>query len=106
MSILRIVKMEFRIDQLDDFDGLFVSNEAAIAGMPGCRGVKLLKGANNPSIRTTLSWWDSEQDLERYRQSEVFGNVWPKTKSMFAASPIAWSVEWPGTWPAFSEKDL
>ena len=106
MGILRIVKMEFQRDQLDNFDDLFAANETAISGMSGCRGVKLFKGTDTPSIRTTLSWWDSEEDLKRYRQSEVFGRVWPKTKSMFAAPPIAWSLEWPSEWPAFSEKDL
>ena len=41
----------------------------------------------------TYSYWDSENDLNNYRKSELFNEVWTFTKKLFNAKPEAWSVE-------------
>jgi len=38
-------------------------------------------------VRATVSRWDSEKSLNDYRMSELFGEVWPETKRLFAAAP-------------------
>ncbi len=56
-------------------------------------GVELLNDINAPEIFFTYSKWESEQDLDEYRRSELFQLVWGKTKMMFADKPEAWSLE-------------
>ena len=93
--LLRIVKMEFDPAQVEAFDDLFARVQTRIEAMPGCRQVRLLKGNGDEPIRTTLSWWEHESNLQAYRKSALFGEVWPKTKAMFSAPPVAWSSDWP-----------
>jgi len=41
----------------------------------------------------TYSYWKTEEDLENFRKSDLFKNVWSKTKPFFNAKPEAWSVD-------------
>ena len=93
--VFRIVKMEFKADRVNEFDTLFESVRARIEASPGCHGVHLVCGMKNPHVRTTLSWWEGPENLEAYRKSELFAQVWPKTKALFCAPPMAWSSDWP-----------
>ena len=47
----------------------------------------------NPEIFFTYSYWENKQDLENYRNSELFKDVWAKTKVFFNDKPLAWSVD-------------
>ena len=97
--LMRIVKMEFDPAQVQAFDDLFDQSQAHIEAMPGCHRVLLIKGLGDQPIRTTLSWWERDTDLQAYRRSRLFGEVWPKTKAMFSAPPVAWSSVWPSNEP-------
>ena len=97
--LLRIVKMEFDLAHVQAFDDLFSQSQARIKEMPGCHGVRLIKGLGDQPIRTTLSWWEHDADLQAYRKSSLFGEVWPRTKAMFSAPPVAWSSDWPADEP-------
>ena len=97
--LLRVVKMEFDPAQVHAFDDLFAQSQARIETMPGCHRVLLIKGFVDQPIRTTLSWWERDSDLQAYRKSQLFGEVWPKTKAMFSAPPVAWSSVWPSDEP-------
>lgn len=101
MGILRIVKMEFESSSVEAFDRLFEYYQQEIASTPGCQKVILLKGTNHAGLRTTLSWWADQPALDAYRNSELFGEVWPQTKKLFASAPAAWSVDWPVDSPEF-----
>lgn len=41
----------------------------------------------------TLSHWESEENLEQYRQSELFKSTWAKTKVLFREKAQAWTLE-------------
>jgi heme-degrading monooxygenase HmoA len=90
--IKRIVKMTFRTDATDAFRKLFAENRHLIAGFPGCQSLELHSEINRPEIFFTISVWDSEDDLENYRRSELFASVWVRTKVLFAEKPEAWSL--------------
>jgi len=75
--LLRIVKMEFDPGQVEAFDDLFARVQARIEAMPGCLRVRLLKGYDEEPIRTTLSRWERDADLQAYRKSSLFGEVLP-----------------------------
>ena len=45
------------------------------------------------SIDSTYSNWNSLEDLETYRKSELFRTTWDKVKPLFSSSPMAFSME-------------
>ena len=95
MSIVRIVRMVFKKEDLALFDALFAESKDQIEAQTGCQRVLILHSTANKLERTTMSWWESEDCLNEYRKSNLFGEVWPRTKSMFAEGPTAWSMVWP-----------
>ena len=91
--IIRIVKMTFQPEKVNDFQKIFDDSKYLIRNMPGCSRLELLNDINKSDIFFTYSFWESEKDLNNYRDSEVFKNVWSNTKILFAEKPEAWSVE-------------
>lgn len=85
--------MTFRPESVEDFKALFNSKKELIAAMEGCSHVELLQDVNNRAIFFTYSLWDDATYLEAYRNSELFKDVWARTKVLFDAKPEAWSTE-------------
>lgn len=90
---VRIVKMSFDKDFIDRFLNVFHLHKESIRNFPGCHFLELYQDKDNPSIFFTYSYWEEEADLENYRTSELFKNVWSKTKTLFNDKPQAWSVD-------------
>jgi quinol monooxygenase YgiN len=90
--IIRIVRMTFRPEAVPEFLRLFRATEDRIRQQPGCRHMELWQDAEQPHVFGTHSHWDSAADLDAYRRSALFGEVWPATKRLFAAPPLAYSV--------------
>ena len=90
--IIRIVKMTFEPDKVEDFLKIFDTSKQYIRNMPGCSHLELLNDINSPTVFFTYSHWQSENDLMNYRNSQLFAGVWSKTKILFAAKAEAWSV--------------
>ena len=91
--IKRIVKMSFQPDKVEEFKTIFKTNWKLIAGFKGCSHVELLQDKIHPNIFFTFSIWENENDLNAYRDSELFEKVWSRTKVLFNDKPQAWSVE-------------
>jgi heme-degrading monooxygenase HmoA len=91
--IKRLVKLTFQADKTAEFELIFEQSKNLIRQMAGCQHVELLHDVQNPTVYFTLSLWDSEADLEAYRQSELFRTTWAKTKVLFADRPAAWSTK-------------
>lgn len=90
---VRIVKMNFIDSEIDVFLENFNNNKEKIRNFKGCNLLELYRDKNNSSTFFTYSYWDSEQDLENYRNSDLFKSVWAKTKILFNNKPEAWSVD-------------
>jgi (4S)-4-hydroxy-5-phosphonooxypentane-2,3-dione isomerase len=90
--IIRIVKMEFEPTKVETFLDLFHTTRDKIANSQGCLGLELLNDIGASNRFFTHSMWESEQDLENYRNSELFKQTWLKTKVMFNNKPEAWSL--------------
>lgn len=90
--ITRIVKLAIqpRSPEGQSFRELFGEIKSKIAGQPGCHGVELLESEKH---FFTYSHWTEERFLLDYRQSELFGEVWPKTKALFYDRPEAWTCQ-------------
>jgi heme-degrading monooxygenase HmoA len=91
--IKRFVKMKFKPENIERFKDIFNTSKPLIEAMDGCNHVELLQDINNPSVFFTLSIWESQSNLDNYRNSELFKGVWAKTKILFDAKPEAWSVQ-------------
>ena len=90
---VRIVKMSFHQKHVATFSSIFEEKKEFIRASNGCQLLELYQDKNNPDIFFTYSYWDKESDLEDYRNSELFKNVWAKTKALFNDKPVAWSVD-------------
>lgn len=91
--LIRIVKMTFEPSKTEEFQELFQRNKEKIRGFEGCEYLELYRDKNNKNIFFTYSYWQHEDNLENYRVSSLFKEVWSETKQMFAAKPEAWSLE-------------
>ena len=91
--LVRIVKMSFRDDCVQGFMELFEQHKEQIRNVDGCQHLQLLQDSKQPSTFFTYSWWNNEESLNKYRESKLFGEVWPKTKMLFASKPEAWTCD-------------
>ena len=91
--IIRIVKLSFHTEFISDFKTIFEENKHKIISQKGCNRLKMLKDINDVNVIFTYSWWDSLEDLNNYRNSELFKDVWSKTKILFNNKPEAWSTK-------------
>ncbi len=90
---VRIVKMGFEPSKIDEFLANFENNKAQIRAFKGCEFLELYRDKNQSHIFFTYSYWNTEADLENYRQSDLFKTIWAKTKPLFNTKPEAWSVD-------------
>ena len=91
--IVRIVKMSFVESYVDQFLENFNLVKEQIRCFEGCKFLELYRDIQHPNVFFTYSYWKTEADLENYRKSDLFKNVWSKTKPLFNAKPEAWSVD-------------
>ncbi len=89
----RIVRMHFTEAGVDEFLELFNAHKVAIRNFPGCSHLQLLKDSDDALCYTTLSYWDKPESLEKYRKSELFGQVWGRVKTLFSERSQAFSLE-------------
>lgn len=85
--------MRFHEDKVDAFLDNFEEVKQNIRNFPGNRFLELYRDKNDPTIFFTYSYWETEADLENYRKSELFIEVWAFTKQLFRQKAEAWSVD-------------
>ena len=90
--LVRIVKMGFYKNNIAVFLKHFEGYKSQIRGFEGCQFLELYRDKDDPNIFFTYSHWDDDAALQGYRKSEVFKEVWSKTKPLFSIRPEAWSV--------------
>lgn len=91
--ITRIVRLTFEETKLADFMQVFENSKLQIAAFEGCLGLQLMQDASEKNVMYTLSYWESEAHLNKYRFSELFKTTWAQTKILFANKPQAFSLE-------------
>jgi heme-degrading monooxygenase HmoA len=90
--LTRIVKMSFHKENIPVFLENFELMKIKIRSAKGNNFLALYQDKNNEELFFTYSHWETEQDLENYRNSELFDGVWTFTKKLFNAKPEAWSL--------------
>lgn len=93
--ITRIVKLTIQPDKTAEFLTIFNDSKSFILNSEGCSFVQVLHDIHQPDLFFTYSIWDSEEHLNKYRQSETFETIWQRTKLLFAAKAEAWSLKSP-----------
>ena len=89
---VRIVKLSFHEEKIDDFLSHFQTVKHQIRHFPGNTFLEIYQDKHNPSIFFTYSIWEEEIHLENYKHSDLFKEVWAYTKTLFNDKPEAWSV--------------
>ncbi len=89
--LIRIVRMTFQEDKVEDFLKVFDESKEKIRHFPGCHHLELLKDYSQENIFSTYSYWEDDEALNNYRYSELFKGVWSETKILFKEKPVAFS---------------
>ncbi len=90
--LVRIVKLSFKEKNIPAFLENFELIKHKIRSAPGNRLVELYQDKTDKTLFFTYSHWATEQDLQNYRLSAFFEEVWAFTKKLFDKKPEAWSV--------------
>jgi hypothetical protein len=93
MKIIRLVKLSFKKDFLEQFLGELEKRKERIRNFEGCLFLEIWQDKKQPEIIFTHSHWTSETALDNYRKSAFFKETWAFTKSGFSKKPEAWSLE-------------
>nr|WP_066616993.1 antibiotic biosynthesis monooxygenase family protein [Rufibacter roseus] len=91
--LIRVVRMTFQEDKVQEFLEIFKASRDKIRSFTGGQRVDLLQDYNLPNVYSTYSLWDSEDALNHYRKSALFGSVWKPTKALFAEPAQAFSFK-------------
>ena len=91
--LVRIVRMTFKRQHMDDFLKLFQHISPNIRSFKGCNHLELLRDYNQENIFVTYSYWDNEEALNEYRSSLLFKESWAATKLLFEEKPQVFSFK-------------
>jgi len=91
--IIRIVKLQFETEKVQDFLSLFDTVVTKVNSFPGCYQMYMVRDIKNPNLFFTYSQWENEIALTNYRNSELFQSIWPTIKPWFSQKAEAWSTE-------------
>jgi (4S)-4-hydroxy-5-phosphonooxypentane-2,3-dione isomerase len=91
--IIRIVKLNIKSSEIQNFKNTFNKNRSKIIGFKGCIDVDLLQDKSNASIFFTYSKWENENSIENYRSSNIFKGIWSTVKPFFNEKAQAWSLD-------------
>lgn len=90
--LIRIVRMTFKSNKVQEFKLLFEEVKPKIQNFPGCLHVELCSDPNDENVFSTFSKWADEEALEAYRSSSLFVETWKRTKVLFDGKAEAYSL--------------
>jgi len=91
--ITRIVKLNIESSAVDEFMSVLGQVRHRIEQFEGCRSLELLSDKKDRTVFFSYSIWESEDHLDKYRNSEVFREIWNAIKKYVTSKPNAWTVE-------------
>ncbi len=91
--MIRIVKLTFASEHAEHFIEIFEGVKDRIRAAEGCLSLKMMQDRSNPGIFITYSIWKVPEDLQQYRRSELFKEVWMNLRPLFEEEPQAWSLD-------------
>ena len=91
--ITRIVKLTINHSRFHEFALVYAEAQKTIITFKGCMELNVYTDVQQPDVVFTISKWKSDSDLNHYRFSAFFKNVWTTVKPMFSAKAEAWSLK-------------
>lgn len=91
--LIRIVRMTFDPDRVEEFREIFEESKDRIRAREGCLHLELWRDLHQANIFVTHSHWESEDALNAYRSSELFRTTWKNTKALFSDRALVFSVD-------------
>lgn len=91
--ITRIVMLNFQPNKVAEFLEIFTQNKQLLAKSNGCIRLEIFESTSDNDTYFTISNWQSEEHLERYRQSDIFKEIWSKVKPLFNNKAQAWTLK-------------
>ncbi len=85
--------MAFKPEKVQEFLEVFYQSKNKIANFPGCLALALYRDVDFDNVFYTVSLWRNTNDLENYRNSELFQKTWLQTKVLFNEKPLAFSLK-------------
>jgi len=73
--IYRVVRLHLRPEETARFEAFFRERQPQIEAFDGCYKTILLRNTKEPDVYYTLSEWESEAHLDRYRYSAFQRNL-------------------------------
>jgi heme-degrading monooxygenase HmoA len=83
--------MYFLPNKQMEFLKIFNEVKSTIFSMHGCISVDVVVEDNDPNMAKTVSYWESEADLNVYRNTPFFKETWQSCKVLFCNKAIATS---------------
>ena len=80
--LIRIVKLTIREENISSFEQIFAERKEYIRNHKGCTLLELYKDKADPRVFFTYSRWDSDSDLQAYRDSEKMYGLKPGNSLM------------------------
>ena len=90
--LIRLVRLPASAETLPALRATLTEVMPTVRQQPGCTHLELRADHAAPHVLYTLSHWQSDADLQRYRRSEMFGKVWPRLKAHLRDRPSAVSL--------------
>jgi quinol monooxygenase YgiN len=101
--LIRLVRMWFEPDNVDEFLRLYHAAHPTISSQPGCFGVRLVRQIDDPASFATWSRWESAAALDAYRTGPFFRAFWPQVRALFRVPAEAVSFEEVGITEALND---
>ena len=93
LAMLRIVKLSIKPESSEAFVSIFRNHRPKLLAFPGCQSLTLVRDFQVKHQFFTISEWLHQSDLEQYRKSTLFIDVWHKVKPMFQAKASVQNLE-------------
>lgn len=91
--MIRIVRLTFKEEFIQDFEQLFEERKHLIRAMNGCTHLALWADKQHAGVFYTYSIWQHADHLEEYRVSDLFQETWAQVKQWFKEKPLAFSAD-------------
>ena len=91
--LVRIVQLHIQEAHIELFLKLYAGHQQVISTNEGCISLQLLQQDGTPDHVATLSHWQSEEYLNKYRNSAFFKILWKQVKPLFASPAKAFSYQ-------------
>lgn len=91
--MIRIVRLSFKEEYIQDFERLFEERKQQIRAIDGCTQLALWADKQDAGVFYTYSIWQHADHLEAYRVSTLFQETWGQVKQWFKEKPLAFSAD-------------